>query len=255
MIANYHTHTPRCRHAQGAETEYVRNALERGLKIFGFSDHTPQFFPGDYYSFMRMFPEELQGYCDTIRKLQKEYAGQLQIPLGLESEYYPACWQELLPRLQDMGIEYLILGQHWLDNEENAPPSGKPTEDESLLRQYVRQVTEGLETGVFSYLAHPDIFRFVGDNAVYRRHFRDLCRVAKDTDTPLEINLLGLFYNKDYPNPRFWEIAAEEGCKAVLGMDAHAPDQILAMGPEEKAMALVKTFGLELLETVPLKKV
>jgi len=69
VIANYHTHTPRCRHACGTETEYVENALKRGLKIFGFSDHTPQYFPGDYYSFMPMYPEEQDGYCDTVRKL------------------------------------------------------------------------------------------------------------------------------------------------------------------------------------------
>lgn len=54
MIANYHTHTPRCNHAQGSEQEYVDAALSAGLKILGFSDHTPYFFPGDYYSTFRM---------------------------------------------------------------------------------------------------------------------------------------------------------------------------------------------------------
>ena len=148
-----HPH-PRCRHAQGEETEYIQNALKRGLQIFGFSDHTPQFFPGDYYSFMRMYPEELPDYCQTVRQLQEDYCGKLEIPLGLEAEYYPAIWEELLPRLQDQGIEYLILGQHWLDNEENAYGSGRATEDETLLLKYCRQVIEGMETGVFTYLAH-----------------------------------------------------------------------------------------------------
>ena len=62
MIANYHTHTPRCNHAWGAEEEYVERALEAGLKILGFSDHSPQFFPGDYYLGVRMRPEQLQDY-------------------------------------------------------------------------------------------------------------------------------------------------------------------------------------------------
>ena len=30
MIANYHTHTPRCRHAEGTEAEYVQAALDAG---------------------------------------------------------------------------------------------------------------------------------------------------------------------------------------------------------------------------------
>lgn len=255
MIANYHTHTPRCRHAQGEETEYIQNALKRGLQIFGFSDHTPQFFPGDYYSFMRMYPEELPDYCQTVRQLQEDYCGKLEIPLGLEAEYYPAIWEELLPRLQDQGIEYLILGQHWLDNEENAYGSGRATEDETLLLKYCRQVIEGMETGVFTYLAHPDLFNFIGSHTAYRQHIRTLCQAAKDTNTPLEINLLGLYHGKHYPHARFWEIAAEENCPVVLGMDAHAPSQVLDTTPEEKAMALVGRFGLNLLETVPLKKI
>lgn len=37
MIANYHTHTWRCRHADGTEREYVERAIEGGLKILGFS--------------------------------------------------------------------------------------------------------------------------------------------------------------------------------------------------------------------------
>ena len=33
MIANYHTHTWRCRHADGTEREYVEKAINAGLKI------------------------------------------------------------------------------------------------------------------------------------------------------------------------------------------------------------------------------
>ena len=52
MIANYHTHTWRCRHADGTEREYVERAIEGGLKILGFSDHSPYPFPDGYDSGM-----------------------------------------------------------------------------------------------------------------------------------------------------------------------------------------------------------
>ena len=55
--ANYHTHTPRCRHAGGSEREYIENAIAAGMTTLGFSDHTPYFFEGKYYSSFRMFPE------------------------------------------------------------------------------------------------------------------------------------------------------------------------------------------------------
>ena len=253
MIANYHAHTPRCNHAWGAEEEYVRCAIDRGLKIFGFSDHTPQFFPGDYYSFMRMYPDQLEDYCRSVLDLRRKYQNLLQIPLGLEAEYYPGIWGELLPRLQDAGIEYLILGQHWLGDEINEHGSGGATADEALLRRYCHQVMDALETGKFSYLAHPDLFRFVGDRAVYRRHMGALVRYAREANIPLEINLLGILQNKHYPNAEFWALAAEEDCKVVIGMDAHNPSHVSNRQPEEKALEMVRHFGLNLLDTVELR--
>lgn len=253
MIANYHSHTARCRHAVGTEEEYVKNAIDRGLQIFGFSDHTPQYFPGDYYSFMRMYPEELTDYCRAVRNLRQQYAGQIQIPLGVEAEYYPGTWKEMLPRLRDAGIEYMILGQHWLGNEQNEHGSGGATADEALLKRYCHQVMEGLDTGKFTYLAHPDLFHFVGDRSIYRRHMRELVRFARQADIPLEINLLGISRNKHYPNREFFALAAEEGCKVILGMDAHAPEHITERETEAVALEIVRHFGLQLLETVELK--
>ena len=253
MIANYHAHTTRCNHAFGTEKEYVEAAIQRGLRIFGFSDHTPQYFPGDYYTHMRMRPYELLDYCAEVRKLQSEYRGQIEIPLGLEVEYYPAIWGELLPRLRDAGIEYLILGQHWLGNEINEPGSAAATADEETLCRYCRQVMDAMETGLITYVAHPDLINYVGDREVYRRHVRELCRAAREAGMPLEINLLGMAYGKHYPNPLFWEVAAEEGCKVILGLDAHAPAHILNMEPEKRALEMVQRLGLELLETVELR--
>ena len=253
MIANYHSHTTRCNHAQGTEAEFIRNAIDRELKIFGFSDHTPQYFSGDYYSRIRMRPEELTDYCDTVRKLRREYEGRLQIPLGLEAEYYPATWKELLSRVRDAGVEYLIMGQHWLGNEENEPYAGRATADESVLKRYCHQVMEGLDTGMFTYLAHPDLINFVGDRRIYRHHMRELARFAQQADIPLELNLLGMCHGKQYPNPEFFALAAEEGCRIILGMDAHEPNDILDVALEEKALEIVRHYGLQLLDTVELR--
>ena len=255
MIANYHTHTPRCRHAWGDEQAYIENAILRGLKIFGFSDHTPQWFPGSYYSRMRMYPQELSEYCATVRSLQKEYAGQLAIPLGLEVEYYPAIFPELIIRLRDQGIDYLLLGQHWIGNEMDEPYSGAPTEDESILRRYCDQAIAAMETGLFTYLAHPDLICFTGDRTIYDAHMRRLCRAAKTTNTPLELNFLGISGNRNYPDMRLWALAAEEDCQVVLGIDAHCPEHVLDLAPETKARQIVDQFGLKLLETVPLRKI
>ena len=69
MIANYHTHTWRCNHAEDTEREYVEAAVARGIKTLGFADHAPYFFDGDYYSGFRMKREQYRDYADTIEEI------------------------------------------------------------------------------------------------------------------------------------------------------------------------------------------
>lgn len=252
MIANYHTHTWRCNHARETEEDYVQAALDRGLEILGFSDHTPYCFPEGYYSNFRMRPEELAGYCETVQKLQKKYSGRLSIPLGVEIEYYPAYFDETLRMLRDSALEYFILGQHFVGSELHEHYCGLMTEDVRILERYCDQVVEALHTGLFSYLAHPDLPYFLGSDQDYRCQMRRICRAAKACGIPLEINLLGIELERHYPDRRFWEVAGEEGCAVLLGCDAHDPQSLRDPGPEAKGRALAAEFGLQVQETVKL---
>lgn len=255
MIANYHTHTWRCNHATGREEAYVEAALDRQFEILGFSDHTPYLFPDGYYSHFRMKPEQFPDYCSTVRLLQKQYADRIRIHLGVEVEYYPAFFPKLLPILQDAGIEYMLLGQHFVGNEIGEHYSGSPTGDEAILKQYVRQSMEAMNTGLFTYFAHPDLIHFKGDEAIYRQEMRQLCREAKSCGLPLEINMLGRWSGRNYPDFRFWELAAEENCAVILGCDAHAPEHLMKTETEQNLLNMVKTYGLPLLERTTLQKI
>lgn len=254
MIANYHTHTPRCFHATGTEEEYIQNALKAGLEVLGFSDHTPYPFKDGYYSKMRMYPETLPEYVHTTRALQEKYKGQLEIPIGLEAEYYPAHFAELLQWVRDAGVEYLILGQHWLGNEQDEIHMMRPFADEARLERYCDQVIEAMHTGAYTYLAHPDLPNFVGEDRVYARQMGRLVKEAKACGLPLEINLLGAAEHRNYPVPRFWELAAAENCPVILGRDAHAPAALLDAEPEQRMLRMIRELGLELLHRVELKK-
>ena len=256
MIANYHTHTPRCNHAVGTEEEYVQAAIQRGLKILGFADHSPYCgFPDGYYSGFRMKPEATPEYASTILQLRKRYQDQIALYPGVEMEYYPAYFSQTLSMLRDSGVEYLILGQHFINNEIGETYNGASTEDEERLSRYCHQVMDGMNTGLFTYVAHPDVFRFVGDPAVYQKHFREVCREANACGMPLEINLLGLGEDRHYPNPLFWQVAAEEGCKAILGCDAHRPEALLDTATEKRALDFAKQLGLAVIESVEIRKI
>ena len=197
MIANYHTHTFRCGHAEGDESEYARAAADSGFEILGFADHTPY----DFFDFgprdrpMRMKPEELEGYAESVRALAAEYSGRMEILLGVEA----------------------------------------------------------LQTGLFTYFAHPDLIRFTGPSDVYERHMRRICRAAADAAVPLEINLLGLRTGRNYPDERFWALAREEGNIAILGCDAHAPKDVWHPDVEEEALRLAEKYSLPVLRTAELR--
>lgn len=256
MIANYHTHTPRCNHATGKERRYVERALEGGFRELGFSDHTPYFFdePG-YYSSFRMRPEQLPDYVQTLLELREEYKDQIRLRIGLETEYYPRLFPRLLDYLRQFPLDYLILGQHALYNETEGVFSPRPTDDVKLLTQYRNQSLEALETGLFSCFAHPDLFCFTGDPKEYEAHVRALCRRVKELDVPLEFNLLGLSEGKHYPDPVFWRIAGEEQPKVILGCDAHSPEFTWNPLLIAEALRQLSGWGLTPLDTLSLRPI
>jgi len=255
MIANFHTHTWRCNHAGGTERQYVEKALEAGLWILGFSDHAPYVFPRGYHSNFRMTLEQLPGYVETVLALREEYAGKIEIPLGLELEYYPKLFPKLLPILRDYPLDYAILGQHFIDNEYDAPYAGLNTGDKAVLEAYCSQSRDAMQTGSFTYFAHPDLMNYHGDRKLYQHHMTLVCREAKQCGIPLEYNLLGLRGGRHYPNPYFWEVAAEEGCDVILGRDAHDPDALCDVRTEELALSQLSALGIKPLEKTALRKI
>lgn len=256
MIANYHTHTYRCKHATGGDEAYVRAAIDRGLHCLGFSDHTPMPFAGgeQHTAHHRMAVADLPGYVASLLALREKYRGQIELLIGLEVEYYPTTFPALLALLRTQPIDYIILGQHFLGNEEEGlPPCLQLTDRADYLAQYVDYVCAGMETGYFSYLAHPDVLHYTGDEACYDREMRRLCMAAKRLDIPLEINLYGLSDGRHYPRPSFWQIAAECGNTAILGCDAHTSARVAEPREVAEGEAFAARYHLPLLSTLPLR--
>ena len=249
MKYNLHTHTVRCNHATGEDREYVENAIKAGIKVLGFADHCPQFFPTrDYYSYFRMRPEQAQEYAESIRALKKEYKRDIKILLGFETEYYPETYDAFIQFVRPLHLDYLIMGQHFVGNEydEGSYYAAQEGKKEQYLDQYVNQVKEGLQKGVFTYLAHPDIVWYCGDRSYYEKRITELCRFAKDRDIPLEFNMLGYLNGRCYPSPAIWKIAAKVGNKVAIGYDAHNPAMLLQRKAYENCLRILNALGMTL---------
>jgi histidinol-phosphatase (PHP family) len=252
MIANYHTHTYRCHHASGTEREYIEKAIAEGLEVMGFSDHVPMPFPDGHQSGFRVRIEELEDYIRTLEALREEYKDRIKILIGFEAEYYPAYFDAMMALISPYDYDYMILGQHFIDNEGSPYVSAPVTQEEALTR-YVDQVLEGLSTGKYTYLAHPDVYNFTGDAAIYDRHMRRLCQGCKQMNIPIEVNLLGLMGGRHYPSDRFFRIAGEVGNVAVIGCDSHHAKDVADPEALCAGAAFAEKYGLTVLETVELR--
>jgi histidinol-phosphatase (PHP family) len=241
---NYHTHTARCNHADGTDREYVEAAIQAGIKTLGFSDHAPYLFPNtDYYSAFRMRTDQLFEYADSVLALQKEYEKDIRILLGFELEYYPAFYEAEKRFLSQVQPDYCIMGQHFAGNEIDSKYI-----DAETFSAYITQILEGLKTGDFLYLAHPEIAGAHYSPEAVEREYTRLCKGAKRMGIPLEINFLGIRTNRCYPNDALLKIAAKVGNEMVFGLDSHESESVNDPATLQKAHELVDKFGLKLIE-------
>lgn len=254
---NYHTHTNRCGHASiASDKEYVALAKESGIKTLGFSDHIPNpsvEFPQDKN---RMTAESFGEYLFSIRSLAKENPD-MTILCGLEAEY-DSRKITYLNELRNK-LDYLILGQHFII--ENAKKLKKDSPDYPL--KYAKSVCEAMDTGLFDIVAHPDIFMENRDlipeqeRPLFDRNAqiasKMICEKSKDLGIPLEINLKNLERNQTsipYPNPIFWNVAAEVQAPVLYGADAHTPESLLNMTENRnRASSIIPTSKLNFVKS------
>lgn len=250
MKANYHTHTTRCQHASGTDREYVEAAIEAGYQILGFADHCPWVYPDDYVSNIRMSSSEVDGYFASLEGLREEYKNDIQVLIGFEAEYIPVLMEAQDRFLVDYPLDYMILGQHFVGEERGSNYAGAPTHSMEMLRGYVDLCIEGMRSGRYRYLAHPDLIYYMGDTEIYEREIRRLCEAMKEMNAILEMNILGLAINRNYPDSRFWRIAKETGNRVILGVDAHSPQTFADFETVEGAKRICQ--GMDVVEKLEL---
>jgi histidinol-phosphatase (PHP family) len=224
---NYHTHTARCGHASGDDEQYVKAAIAAGYETLGFSDHAP--FPGVVHPGDRMRMDELNTYIASVTDLKRDYAGIIDIKLGLEFEYFPEM--EYYYRHLRTITDYLIVGQHnrMLDRMEY----NHWADDDDVL-YCAGQIIAAVENGFADIIAHPDCFMLGRRSwsAACEEAARKICDVSIRYNVPLELNTNGMRFGKQhydigyfypYPFRPFWEIIAETQAPVIFGVDAHRP--------------------------------
>lgn len=257
MKKNYHTHHELCRHARGTAEDYVKEALNAGLDVLGFSDHAPTRVIND----ARMSFSELKSYLEDVHTIRERYQDRITIYVGLEIEYLDPD-PDYYAALKDK-VDYFILGQHYIPvktAKNGLRGTIAITRGEELI-QYAKSIEKALSTGYFDLVAHPDLY--MGDYPTFDAHAEEAATIIAEAsvkyNVPLEFNAngvrKGLKAKEDglhyrYPRKEFWDIAVNKGCQVILSADAHAPNQ-LSDRAIQKSEALMKSWEIPDTDILP----
>jgi histidinol-phosphatase (PHP family) len=231
---NFHTHTFRCHHAAGDAADYAAAAREAGLEVLGISDHTP--LPDGWTPEIRMNMSELEDYLRAIREAENRSP---RLITGMECDIHKRYFGFYRNELLAPGrCRYLIGALHYYTHRSEEIYAGV-IPGAAYLASYADTIVSGIESGIFSFIAHPDHFaagwnRWDGET---KACVRAIMEAAKGAGIPLEINGNGFrkrpvnFDGKTrppYPWTPFWEMAAEYGVPCVYSSDAHRPQDVTA---------------------------
>lgn len=258
MKTNYHTHTERCKHATGSDEEFVLSALQAGFDEIGFSDHSPWPYASGFQPRVRMEIDELSGYVRSIRALQEKYRDRISIRLGLECEYFETYIPWLQSMIREEGLDYVIFGNHFYGSDEYSEYFGHCIRDRKMLYRYLESALQGIDSGLFACMAHPDLFMkaYPGFDDACADVSREICRAAAEKGLLLEYNISGYDYSRllridGFPHRKFWEIAAEFGCRAIIGYDAHDHRQLESDAERNRALRELQALHIPVADQLP----
>ena len=232
LPADYHMHTPLCRHAVGEPTDYAAHALRVGLREIGFTDHSPM--RRDDFDDWRMRADQLDEYVEKVARARREHPG-LVIKLSLEVDYLPGHEDWIRELAARHPWDYLIGSVHYLSDAWDLDNPAKLSEWKKrdafeVWSAYFERLTLAAESKLFEIIGHADLpkkFKFYPDRDCTPMFARFL-RAAKQSDVAIELNTAGL--RKDcreiYPSPAILRLAHAEGVPITFGSDAHAPGEV-----------------------------
>ena len=227
---NLHTHSVYCGHGTGEIEEYCIAALSQGLELLGFSEHCP--LPDRRVASSRMDNSQMAIYEQDVRLMDKKNPN-LKVLLGYECDFsveYISYYKNLL----NNNVDYLITGTHFTKNREGKYLSIFTNPLDSYgLKQYADTLSAAIDSKLFSFIAHPDLFlsSFNGSIDEAMEVALDIIRKAKENNIPLEINGNGMLKPKingsyQYPKDEFWSLVEREGASVVMNTDSHSPTNL-----------------------------
>src|SRR5688572_4114156 len=157
--ADYHMHTPLCRHATGEPTEYAAQAVKLGFQEIGFSDHSPM--RRDDFDNWRMRFDQLDLYVESVQRARRDHPP-LSIKLALEVDYLPGQEEWIRELAGRHRWDYLIGSVHyvsdsWALDDPGAISQWKNRNTFEVWSSYFDRLTAAAASKLFNIIGHADL--------------------------------------------------------------------------------------------------
>ena len=258
---NLHTHSI---FSDGKSTpeEVVVEAINQGMKVLGFSDHSPVPFENSF----AIKNDEVQNYISTIKSLKEKYQDQIDIYCSMEMDFIPGIVKDFKKTKEELSLDYMIGSVHLVGNDINKlwfiDGSKVETYDEGLFNYYngdikkgvktfFHQYNEMIETEEFDIVGHFDKIKmhnrdryFTENEKWYRDLLMETLTLIKEKSLIVEVNTRGIYKKRSedfYPSTWILPIMCEMNIPVVISSDSHKSEELTLCFKE--AEDALKTAG------------
>jgi histidinol-phosphatase (PHP family) len=216
----------------------VQIALDKGLKVIGFAEHGPLHFDPE----KRLTEPETYIYLKDAHSLKRKYASKIKILCGLEMDYIPSEKDYLRKIIPNFNCDFVLGSIHFIEKGKDRISiwDYPALQDETVWKQYFKQMNELISSGVYTGVAHPDMILRSGlPNAPLAQYFINAIQECKFNNMTYEINCAGITKSsydpsnkikitgkRTYPDINLAQIAYQQGVCLTIGSDAHEPEKL-----------------------------
>ncbi len=258
MLTDYHVHLredsdhrPAFEEAftEGNVARYVDAAAAAGIGELGASEHIHRFAQSlelwTHPFWERNATDDLSAYCEFVRSTP--------LRLGIEMDFVPGAEDRTATMLDAGGFDYVIGSVHFVGDRAvdhdafDIWENGRGADE--IWRRYFELIAEAARSGLFDFLAHPDLVKKWGSARPAperdpRFYFEPAVEAIAAADVTVEVSTAGLRkeVGEVYPSASLAEMLVEAGVTFVISSDAHNPAQV---GHEyDRAVKMMRDWGI-----------
>ncbi|MEX2460185.1 MAG: histidinol-phosphatase [Paenibacillaceae bacterium] len=236
MKFDLHTHHDRCGHAEGEIRDYIEAAIASGLIAIGISDHSPYFASSEEQEqpLIAMGKSEFPLYVAEILRLKEEYKSQIDVLLGVESDFFPEVADIYRAEYAKYPFDYIIGSVHQVKGVSifNHKRWNKLTETQKVADKeaYYELIIQSARSGMFQVLGHIDAMKgfYLPFSEIKTNTVDEALQVIGEYKVAIEINTSGKTKACGgwYPSDEILERALYHGVEVTFGSDAHKPSRV-----------------------------